>query len=391
MGARADGGQETLPVAAAQSPPLTAESCFNYLVGRRLLDVPALVERGIRVIEVPGRNRNFAVHSGSGRGCFVKQAPRGEIGSRGPLAVEAALYTWIATDPSAAPLRAACPSRLHFDPGRSILVLELLRDARTFQAFGEHAPPAAVAQLHGEVAAALAACHRLPVREDAAIAEWLPLAAPWVFDIGRPSPASLRELAPAQLHLIRALQSARDLMERLDELRAAWRPSHLIHGDFKWSNVLVVHDAAGAPARICLLDWELAQLGDPAWDVGASLHAIIAEAVLGHAFPDGLTPGEASASLGAIIPTLHATHRDVWHHYLAAAQLDGAEATALLDRLPDHVAVRLIKSAYEWSQAEVQIPRRAAAILQLGINMLRQPDQARQLVLGLEGSASAPP
>jgi thiamine kinase-like enzyme len=204
-----------------------------------------------------------------------------------------------------------------------------------------------------------------------------------VFDLARPEPASLRELAPAQLSVIQALQSQPAVVAALDRLRDGWLPTRLIHGDFKWNNVLVQQDSGGIPARVLLLDWELAQLGDPAWDVGAALHAFIAEAVLGLELTDGTSPEAAAGLLGSVISRLLPAHRDFWRSYLEAARRTDPEAGAILDRLPGHVATRLIKSAYEWSQAELRMPRSAAAILQLGINMLLSPDTAREVVLGL--------
>jgi hypothetical protein len=43
----------------------------------------------------------------------------------------------------------------------------------------------------------------------------------------------------------------------------------------------------------------------------------------------------------------------------------------------------LIKTAYEWCQSETRMPGRAAAVLQLGINMMRHPELAAPTVLGL--------
>jgi hypothetical protein len=132
----------------------------------------------------------------------------------------------------------------------------------------------------------------------------------------------------------------------------------------------------------------MAQLGDPAWDVGAVLHAFIAEAVLELELTDGTSPEAAPGLLGSIIPKLLPAHRDFWSRYLEVARLSHVEADGLLHRLPSYVAARLLKSAYEWSQAEVQMPRSAAAILQLGVNMLLTPDAAREVVLGLGASGS---
>jgi aminoglycoside phosphotransferase (APT) family kinase protein len=369
---------------------LTLESSVTYLLDVGLVDVASLVRHGLRIEEVPGRNRNFRVLGGPGQNFFLKQAPRGEIGTNGPLAVEASLYDWVATNAGAAELRSIFPRRRHYDPERSILVLDLVAGAAHPALLQDDASPDHLAALRRLVATALAQCHGLPIRLDAAIGTELAEAAPWVFNLARPAPASLRELAPAQLSVIQAIQSQPDALIALDRLRNEWRPTRLIHGDFKWNNVLLQQDNAGIPIRVLLLDWELAQVGDPAWDVGAALHAFLTEAILKLELTDGTRPEVAAELLGAVIPKLHSAHRDFWAGYLAAACLTDAEANTLLSRLSGHVATRLLKSAYEWSQAEARMPRSAAAILQLGINMLVRPDAARELVLGLDGNGSVP-
>ena len=367
---------------------LSLESSVTYLLHLGLLDLASLVRDGLRIEEVPGRNRNFRALGGPGKTFFLKQAPRGEIGTNGPLAVEACLYDWVAADPRATGLRLLFPRRRHYDPERSILVLDLVTEAVHPYVLEDEASPDYAAALRRLVATALAECHGLPVPRNPGIEVALPDTAPWVFDLARPEPASLRELAPAQLSVIQALQSQPAAVAALDRLRDGWLPTRLIHGDFKWNNVLVQQDSGGIPAQVLLLDWELAQLGDPAWDVGAALHAFIAEAVLGLELTDGTSPEAAAGLLGSVISRLLPAHRDFWRSYLEAARRTDPEAGAILDRLPGHVATRLIKSAYEWSQAEVRMPRSAAAILQLGINMLLSPDTAREVVLGLGARGS---
>jgi hypothetical protein len=269
-------------------------------------------------------------------------------------------------------------------------VLDLVTDAAHPHVLEGDASPDYLAATRRLVATALAQCHGLPVPRDIGIGVELPDAAPWVFDLARPAPASLRELAPAQLSVIQAIQSQPAAVAALDRLRDEWRPTRLVHGDFKWSNVLVHQDGAGIPVGLLLLDWEMAQLGDPAWDVGAVFHAFIAEAVLGLELTDGTSPEAAAGLLGTLLPRLLPAHRDFWSGYLAATRLTDVEAEAFLHRLTPHVAARLLKSAYEWSQAEVRIPRSAAAILQLGINMLLRPDAGREVVLGLGARGSVP-
>ncbi len=77
-------------------------------------------------------------------------------------------------------------------------------------------------------------------------------------------------MSAAGLELIRIVQRTEGFGELLDGLRATWVPTALIHGDVKWSNVLVV-DAGTPQESIKLIDWESAMVGDPSWDVGSAL------------------------------------------------------------------------------------------------------------------------
>jgi hypothetical protein len=314
---------------------------------------------------VPGRNHNYRVRGGEQQRYFLKQAPRDEAGADGPLAGEAALYHWAETDPKAAALRPFLARCRHWAPEHSILVLDLI------------APSDAAAVPPALLADALAACHRLPVA-GSAVAARLSGAAPWIFEVARPVVAMLRELSPAQLALIRMLQATPEAATGLDGLREHWRPSCLIHGDIKWQNVLRRPEGG-----LVLVDWEMAQLGDPAWDVASALHALITEAVLALELREGLHPNEAAGLLATSASALREQHREFVHRYVTAADLRPDECRALVERLPSHVAARLIKTAFEWSQAEPLMPRRAAAVLQLGINMLCRPSEAGAAVLGL--------
>jgi aminoglycoside phosphotransferase (APT) family kinase protein len=49
--------------------------------------------------------------------------------------------------------------------------------------------------------------------------------------------------------------------------RALWRPLALVHADLKHDNVLVEPGIDGIRVRV--LDWEMARVGDPAWDLAA--------------------------------------------------------------------------------------------------------------------------
>jgi aminoglycoside phosphotransferase (APT) family kinase protein len=70
-----------------------------------------------------------------------------------------------------------------------------------------------------------------------------------------PTTATLLGEAAADPVLVAGLRTA----------RALWRSLALVHGDLKHDNVLVEPTPDGLRVRV--LDWEMARIGDPAWDL----------------------------------------------------------------------------------------------------------------------------
>ncbi len=136
--------------------------------------------------------------------------------------------------------------------GEGIVMRRLEGEAIPGRIFRDEGFGRARERLLGEMAAALAAIHRIPVSEVPAIA-------------GRPAGAAV-ELDALQAELDRypdphpALElGLRWLRRRLPATRAPV----VVHGDFRMGNVLVDEDGLAA-----VLDWELVHAGDPAEDLG---------------------------------------------------------------------------------------------------------------------------
>jgi thiamine kinase-like enzyme len=86
---------------------------------------------------------------------------------------------------------------------------------------------------------------------------------------------------PSILPLLRKAAARPALVRGLRRARGAWRELALIHGDLKHDNLL--RDGAG---HYALIDWEMARIGDPAWDLaGLLLRPLLSPHVQG--FDDG--------------------------------------------------------------------------------------------------------
>ena len=365
----------------AENTPLTAEGVVGLLLGGGLLSEQMLVEGDVRVEEIPGRNRNFRVVASGSGSYFVKQAPPEDLDDRW-LRVEAELYRRALEQQSWSDLRPFFPRFRLYDDVQAVLVTDLELEVSHAVGFGGDNSVFGLGRIGESLAGALAACHGVDPRGEVYDLDFLPSEAPGILSVTRPRPAALQYLSPAQAHVIQVLQTSAAMMEAFDEMRAGWSARCLIHGDVKWSNVLVRVDAKGSPRGVLLMDWELAQLGDAAWDVGSVFHGYLTHAVLSAAVPPHSNARNAAQAIGTALPSLRNELVTFWDTYSRLTQTCGEERERFLKRSVRCCIARLVQSAYEWSQSERALPGRAAAVLQLGLNMLSHPDGARRVVLG---------
>jgi aminoglycoside phosphotransferase (APT) family kinase protein len=116
------------------------------------------------------------------------------------------------------------------------------------------------------------------------------------------------------------------LSQGLRSAREGWRNLCLIHADLKHDNILLIEDADSP--RVAIIDWEMARVGDPAWDL-AGLAARLPMTALGNDSWSARTVEGVTELLSA---------------YAKASRLP---APALAQRLPGYMATWLVMSAIQ--------------------------------------------
>lgn len=340
-------------------PMLEQHEVAGYLLKRRLLSRRCIVAGSVRVGDASSRNRNFRVVGGApGESVLVKQGIAAD--SAHTLANEAALYARLSRGGG---VPAACVPRLHrYDAAAGILLLEWIEDGVDLERHVA-ARGGCGSGLAAALGRALAAVHA--IERDA---EELREDAPWVLALHRPPLEALRYFSAASVQLVRGLQDDAALCARFDELRVGWRADTLVHRDIKWANC-IAHPAPGGtrPARIKLVDWEMAGWGDPAFDVGSAFSDFAAFG-LDRAAPAGGRPPSAA----------------LWHAYVRAAGLDDRAAARLLERSVRFAGARLVQSAYEYTQEATVMSSRVQRLVALARELLTGDARVagRQLGLG---------
>jgi aminoglycoside phosphotransferase (APT) family kinase protein len=312
-------------------PLLTADTAANYLRERGL----ATVDHGVplRVRDLSRRNHNLAVEI-DGRACWlIKQIQYDTPEVVASLAREAQCYQAAEGDGPLASLRALMPRCAHFDSVHSILVIAFLDGVNAAEAHSRVGPfESRVAEELGRVLGRL---------QEATPLDSFPADLPWVL---RPLDSQWRASARSRFLAFFHAQSA--IADALEQLRGSWQRNMFVHGDARPENFVFVR-----PFDAKLVDWELADRGDAAWDCANVMQYYWSQ----WASTLAPTPEAWDALAGAL--------QSFWAAY-------GNRSRNSFDRATRFTGARLIQTAYEqfassgaWSPPVERTARLACLLL----------------------------
>ncbi len=363
---------------------LTVDNAVEYLLARNLVGVQSILDGDLRVISAARRNRNLRVVVENGTGYLLKQPLDAAQGGHFTLTAEASFYEFCQQEDLAAPVRKVLPRLVWFDRDETLLAVELLRDPLPLWAAfaaNETARPA----MARAVGTALGLLHRTFRGEEALHhprLQWLSRRRPWALGVHKPGPEMLAELTPANVETLKIIQKEEDLSRKLDPLGKLWRVETVIHNDVKSDNILFAQPA-GSWDDVTLVDWELVQFGDPAWDVAGVLQDFIVFWSSSMPLQDGISPDDMVGAARWPLPHLQTSLRAMWRGYRNGAQIDGDEANDLLARAVRYSAGRMIQTAYENAAASAQLPPLSVVLLQISSNLLADPHAGQVRLYGL--------
>jgi tRNA A-37 threonylcarbamoyl transferase component Bud32 len=310
-----------LPANASRSA-VSPGGLLRYLASAGVVDPAAVGDPTVRVTDLSRSHLVISVRFGDGRQLIVKRArprPQEVVGN---LRRELVAYH-LATDIPG--LAAAMPVCLHADPVLQVLVMRGVTPGTTLrdQVHPGRALPASGARL-GQL---VAGWHR---GSRGLTPPTLPAERPWVLDIL--TPGCWRP--PVTDALLVYGRIRRELRHHFAGLADVLEPSCLVHGDLKWDNCLV----EGSDG-VRVIDWEMAAVGDPAWDVAGILqdHLVFCRAVATPTEPANLQE-QAREAAAEFLST-----------YLAAA--DVPNRASFGDRAARLTGARLVQSALEHAAA----------------------------------------
>jgi hypothetical protein len=251
-----------------------------------------------------------------------------------------------------------------YDSGCSTLIVEWIPHAQTLTECARNLPQQNYADLAEAIGRKLGLFHSVSDRSLLSESDFH-RRRPAVFSLPDELERQLPYLSPATSQLLAGTRSDCDLMQSITELRREWRFEHLIHGDVRGANVLVF-DGGEQRVAFRLVDWELADVGDAAWDsAGVLQHALLHW--LESVWP---SPSAWEAPWEAARRWVQA----FWKAYGHARGFDEKTAIDEYQRVTRLAGMRLLQSALEYAYEADTLDPVARHLLEWGRRVLEFRD-----------------
>jgi hypothetical protein len=349
---------------------ITTRNLLQYLLAKRLVCSESAVDGDFTVINVSGRNRNFKVLRKDSASYFIKQIQFWDVQSVAMLQCEAACYWLARNDRDFASLIPLTPEFYSYDPERQIIITGLITNGEDLWSHFRRLRKIP-ADMTAELGALLGTYHSqtgsgLTESPQSGI---FPRSIPWILSPERRNSHPFKQLSPATVELFDFVERSVELCSALEELRNNWKTSTLMHGDLKMENCIVSRNDSDSKINFTIVDWELADIGDPCWDIASILQSFLSARIM------CLPPGEVSLSFRDVMT--HPSHAGLtetilsfWKQYVEKLRIEAGTSQKLFERCLRFGAARMIQSAYEYMQFSTQLSTNALHLLEVSTDLL---------------------
>lgn len=365
---------------------VTAENIVHYLTDKNFIATESVVDGDFTVVDMTRRNRNFKIIRKQDKGYFIKQVKNYDPQSVSSLTREAHSYYLAQNDNSFKGIAELMPRLVHHDPALNILVLELFPGSENLSEMHLR-----LGMFPNYIAASLGTSlgiyHRdisLTINEVRS-KKLFPEALPWMLTINPQYIQQIKNADPNFYLFFSIIDKYPEFLTSIEKLRNEWQINSLIHGDMKWDNCIVYKDsnAATENLKLKIIDWELADLGDSSWDVGAVFQTYLSLWVMSIPVTVQNNSQQSEQLAKYKIEDMQPAIKSFWNAYTTTMSFDKTSQTTLLEKCCKYGAIRMIQTVYEQMHVTKQLSKNAVYLLQVSLNILKNPSEAINALLGL--------
>jgi hypothetical protein len=358
---------------------LTEHNICYYLLEKGMIDLPAIVLGKFTARRSDSRNNNFIINKEyDNHKYFIKQVKAKDTEKIETLGVEANCYQLAATDAQYKALKDYLPKFYYFDPHSYVLIIEQVKDAFSVRDYYFQMPDFKN-NLPQLMADSLASYHKVinPQVQQPGF-PFFRQQKPWIFTVATSPPLLLAEASPSvEQQIIQLIFKNTEFVQLLALVEKEWLPQSLVHNDVKFDNFLLNYDFENNKINtIKQIDWELADLGDPLWDVAAIFQNYL---FLWISTDVPVQQNFKKIGLEEVQPCID----QFWKRYVQQMKLQPNQQSSLIKAVK-YVAFKLIHACFEMAPAASTLQPMSVKMLQMSFNILRSPENAAIYLFGIK-------
>lgn len=364
---------------------LTEHNIFYYLLDKGMITAEPVINGEFSVRRNDSRNNNFIINREYEHSSFfVKQVKANDTEKIETMKVEATAYWLAGNDTHYSALKNFLPEYFYYDPLHHILIMEQVKSGLSvydfylqFNDFDNLLP--------GQIADLLVSFHKTVSTASSQPTpgfQYFRKQLPWVFTIANNPAANFSGAAQsADQQIMQLIFKNPEFVQLIQKAAAEWRPVSLVHNDAKFNNFLIGYEAEKKSFQfIKLIDWELADIGDPLWDVASVMQNYLTLWLNTDLPATQQNEYIKKISLDQVQPCL----QQFWQQYVFQMKWPAMHAKTALIKATCFCALKLMHTCFETTPFTRTLQPLTVKMLQMSLNILRSPEDAALKLLGIK-------
>ena len=365
---------------------INIDNVVTYLLEHKLINNNSIVDGDLQIFDVSRKNKNIKVIRKNDTSFLLKQSNPTDTQSSTTIKREALLYALMQNDEDFLPLLNISPRLIDFDVEKNLMITEFVIGS-SFRDYILYAMNETDTKYVGLLGKTIANYH-YSFAKKATNQKLKFLPRTFIFEnlLIHPGPEIFISLSQANMKLLKIIQKDQKIYDLLEGIVSSWDLQTLIHGDIKFDNIIIASSKKNTKSvnKILITDWEMATIGDPAWDIGSIFQEFVRLWL-------SLLPITGADSAEQLIniskesfQNMQKFLRAFWNGYYEGTDDKSAkELNELLIKSTNFCSLRLIQSAYEMLTSQSELNNLAVYMIQISSNILASTDNAITHLLGI--------
>lgn len=343
---------------------LTKKNITHYLLDKGFLDGSSFISGDYVLTQSMSRNCIFRIQQEKTNGLFVKQLLNQDVTNSYLMQKDATSHYLIHQSDLYKETSSHIPQYYGYDPQHNVLVTEYFSNTKNIHevTYQEKKLSKDYAE---KMASILSSFHfdiTQKIKENTSL-QFFNKQLPWILNMG-----NLQNSDPSGINntVILEIHKHPNLVKKIEAVASQWVTNSLIHGDIKWMNFIVLPN----DKEIKLVDWEIADLGDPMWDVAGVFQSYFSSWVLSFNNQNTQQHEKMSGTEFLTLEAILSVVKIFWDTYTKKQKFSSTEKNEKLLKTLSYMSIRMVQTAFENNMSQTQLLPNSVRIIQFCDNIL---------------------